>query len=262
MLKFMRHLQIPLVTPIFLAFSLFAQDVCLTDNRFTIGPEYTHLKRTRKGGTKQSGPLYGVRAGFDRLKRYGWYIGAEAHFAKGTIKGHTGAGNKIRSHFTDVSAEGRFGYTFQRKHGYQFAFTPFFGGGYAAEKNDFISPSPLPVHFKTKYPYILGGFLASANPCENWNVAILFKTFFPVDPKCHVTHDPLHESVSQNIGERLQYRAELPITYKLPCYERGSLMLVPFFEYRHYGTSVNYPFDYFKTQLKMWGVVLKLTYEL
>lgn len=244
------------------AFSLFAHDVCTTHNRFTLGPEYVHVKRTRKGGTKQSGPLYGVRVGYDRLKRYGWYIGLEANYAKGTISGKTGNDSRIKSRFTDMWAEGRFGYTFQRKHGYQLAFTPFVGGGYATEINNFISPSPLHIHFRTKYPYMLGGFLASANICDSWNVGICFKTYFPFEPKCYVTNDPNHESVTQNIGERLQYRAEIPITYKLPCYERGSLMLVPFYEYRHYGSHVNFPFDYFKTELQFWGIILKLDYQL
>lgn len=247
---------------IFCVDSAIATDVCETNNRIYLGPEYTHIKRARKGGTKQDGPLYGVRVGYDRLKRYGWYVGLEGNYSNGKIKGKTGSDAKIHSRFTDMWAEARGGYTFQRKHGYQFAFTPFVGAGYATEKNNFITPSPLHIHFKTKYPYILGGFLASANFRENWNMGLMFRIYFPIDPRCDVTNDPNHDSVTQNIGERLQYRVNLPITYKFSCYERGSFTLEPFYEFRHYGTHVNFPFDYFKTELQLWGIIFKLDYHL
>ncbi|MFN4173699.1 MAG: hypothetical protein ACK4HV_01160 [Parachlamydiaceae bacterium] len=240
----------------------YAHDPSMTNNRLYLGPQLAYLKRTRKGGTKQDGPLYGVRVGYDRLKRYGWYLGLEGSYSHGKIRGKTGADVKIHSRFTDMWAEARGGYTFQRKHGCQAAFTPFLGAGYLTEKNNFVSPSPLHLHFKTKYPYALIGFLTSFNVNDSWNIGLMFRTFLPFDPRSIVSNDPKHDSVTQNMGERLQYRVNIPITYKFVCYEKGSLTIEPFYEYRHYGTHVNFPFDYFKTELQWWGILFKLDYDL
>src|SRR5436190_24377747 len=81
----------------------------------SIGPEFYHVKRTREGGTSQSGNLIGVRGSFERIGRYKWYIGIEGLYGQGIIKGHSGSGLKLRSRLTDRQIEGRFGYTFQGK---------------------------------------------------------------------------------------------------------------------------------------------------
>lgn len=246
----------------FSSLNLIAGDLSLRRHQFSIGPEIYHLERERKGGTRQSGTLYGINMGYDRLKRYGWYWGIEASYAKGTLKGHTGTDAKISSKFTDQWLEARFGYTFQQKDCLELAFTPFAGIGYAQENNNFKHPSPLPIHFRTRFGFATWGFLSWAHVLEKWEVGLNFHMRIPYDPECRASHDPSHDPVTQKIGERLQYRVELPITYRAFCNERFVLTLDPFYEYRLYGTHVNYPFDYFKTNLRLWGAILKIEYRI
>ena len=237
-------------------------DLGLNRNQITIGPECYHLKRVRAGGTTQQGNLYGIHLGYDRLKRYGWYWGLEGSYARGKLKGHTGDGDQIRSHFNDSFIEGRLGYTFQQKECTKIAFTPFIGGGYSVEKNNFTSPSPLPIHFKTHYPYMSTGFLSWMHLTDDWEVGLNFKARMAFEPKCHVTHDPDNEPLSQRIGERMQYRVDLPITYRAFCTDHFVITLDPFYENRHYGPHVNYPFDYLKTRITIWGAILELVYRM
>src|SRR6187431_474501 len=73
-------------------------------NNASIGPEGYWVERSKAGGTKQSGAMWGVRATYERLKRYGWYLGADILWATGTLNGRSGAENsKIRSNLTDTN---------------------------------------------------------------------------------------------------------------------------------------------------------------
>lgn len=247
----------------FLLFDLASQEYNLNKQQFYIGPEWYHVKRTKSGGTKQQGHLLGGRLGYGRLKRYGWYWGGEGSYAHGRLKGHSGTGNKLRSYLADLSIEGRFGYTLQKKCGFQAACTPFVGVGYFEEKNHFVHPSPLFVHFKTHFYYVVVGFLSSLHLCDQWEIGLNFKTKIPINPKCHVSHDEDNEPMSQRIGERLHYRVELPLTYSRSsnC-SPFAFALVPFFESRLYGSHPNFPYNFVKTRFENWGLTLELQYRL
>lgn len=251
-----------LIIPICGIFPVYGSDVSLKRRQLYAGPEWYHLWRTKKGGTKQQGNMVGVRYGYDRLKRYGWYWGCEALYAEGTLKGQLGDDAKLHSHATDMSVEGRIGYTFQQKDCLQLSFTPFVGGGYAVEKNYFKDPSPLPLHFLTHYPFAMAGFLSWMHLCDRVELGLNFKARFPVDPKCRVTNDPRFPPVTQVVGERLHYRIDLPLTYRVTCDGANALSLVPFYESRYYGSRMNYPFDYFKTKLSSWGLSLLILHRL
>lgn len=243
-------------TPLFIE----AKDCAHNRQQVSLGPQFIHIDRTKEGGTKQQGNLVGGYFTYDRLKRYGWYLGAAASYAKGDLKGSTEDGDSLCSKFTDVWAEGRFGYTFQKKNGKKLALTPYVGFGYAMEKNNFDHSSLLPIHFKTHFYYFSAGFLCSAHFCDNFIAGLLFRARIPYDPKCKVSHDPENESLSQKVGEKIQYRVELPITYKIPCLNQIAVTALPFFEYRPYGEHVNFPFDFFKTRLNLWGGSVNLVY--
>lgn len=237
-------------------------DLDLKRNQFYIGPEVYHVARSKEGGANQDGNMIGVRAGYDRLKRYGWYIGGDALYAYGKLNGHTGQDLKIRSHLTDISLEGRAGFTFQQKSCWKLALTPYVGGGYYIEKNHFVNPSPFHLHFKTYYPYAVGGFLFRMFPREQFEIGLNVKVRFPVDPRCRVTNDEDNEPVNQNIKERLQYRVDLPITYRICCEGPFAVVVSPFYEYRHFGGHAGFPFNYIKTQFKIWGAALLLEYQM
>ncbi len=243
---------------------IIGSDLDLKRNQFYIGPEWYYVTRTKEGGTKQQGNLIGVRAGYDRLKRYGWYIGTDALYAYGTLDGHVGdeTKTKIRSHFTDITVEGRFGYTFQQKTCYKVALTPFIGIGYMREKNHFIKPSPIQPHYDTYFPYGTIGFLSRIYPWEQIEVGLNFKAKFPFEPHCRVSHDEEIDSFIQNVKEEILYRVDLPITYRFGCQGPFAIGVVPFYEYRHYGSHPNYPSDFFKTQFSIWGMTLALDYQM
>lgn len=252
-----------LIVSTFATLHIHGKDINLNRHQFFIGPEYYYMERTKAGGTKQEGNMIGVRVGYDRLKRYGWYWGADALYAYGKLSGHSGDDFKIRSEVTDMSIEGRLGYTFQQKTCLQLAFTPFVGIGGFEQRNNFIHPSPLHVHFKTRYPYATAGFLSWAHLWGNFEGGLNFKVRFPFDPKCHVSNDEAHDPVSQVIKERVQYRIEVPITYaSCFCGSHVAISLSPFYEYRCYGGHPNFPFDFIKTEYKLWGATLEFMYRL
>ncbi|CCB86375.1 MULTISPECIES: outer membrane protein [Parachlamydia] len=232
-------------------------------HKFYIGPEFYHVHRTREGGTKQNGWIYGGRLGYERIKRFGLYWGVEGHWAQGSLCGHSGNGHKLKSTFTDSNVEGRFGYTLQSKCWYQPSFTPYVGIGYAWEKNAYRHPSPIHLHFLTRFPYWAVGFLSNIEVANNFGVGLNYKAWFMYDARCKVSHDPEFGSTTLKIQDKTNHRVELPITYHYcpPC-NHIDIALVPFYESRHYGRHFSFPFSFADTKLTIWGVNLQFIYRL
>jgi hypothetical protein len=249
--------------------SIFSCERDLNRQEIYIGPDIYHISREKERGGEQKGNMFGVRLGYNRFKRYGWYIGEEVRYEKGTLKGDLPTGEKLHSHFTDCLVEGRLGYTFQQKNGFQISFTPFLGVGYANEKNNYTHSSPIPIHFKTHFNYGAIGFFSWAH-YNRFELGLNFIARMPYEPKCEVSHDPDHHSVSQKIKERVQYRVELPLGYQIDfgnfkrCLRssEGVVRLVSYYEYRNYGAHPNYPFDFMRTEFQIWGATLELVYRI
>lgn len=230
-----------------------------------VGPEIYYAERTREGGTKQTGTLYGFRLGLDRIARYKLYSGADFLYATGILNG-TGKGGdstfKSKSLFTDVNAEGRFGYTFQSKTFHCASLTPFVGFGYFWETNAYKNPTPLHIHFKNRFSYIPFGFLSQIFITPQWSIGANVKIRYLLEAYQEVSHDPEHDDATQHYVKKLQYRIELPITY-FPCLslcDSLALSAVPFYEFRQYGRLVNFPFDFLETKLALYGATIKLLY--
>lgn len=231
-------------------------------HQFYLGPEIYKSCRKREGGTWQDGWLYGARGGYDYIKRYCFYIGGDVLYAEGTLDGKSAKGNKLRSHMTDASIEGRFGYTFQRKHGRHASLTPFVSAGFFSEKNNYVKPSPIPVHFHTKYSYVGGGFLSKIDITRNLEGGVNLKIRWTLDPKCYVSHDPEFDDMKQVVEERFQYRVEIPFKYQFwTCQDVFVVGAIPFYEYRQYGHRANFPFDFFETEFNIYGITLELYYQ-
>lgn len=228
-------------------------------NNVSFGPECYWVIRTKAGGTRQSGFMCGGRATYERIKRYGWYAGADILCASGTLDGKSGTENKIRSRLTDTNFEGRFGYTLQHKSNCGLSFTPFFGIGYFRETNNFTRPSDIPVHFRNTFSYFPFGFLSHIYLTSQFGVGVNFKLRYLFQHKNEVTHDPEHHSLCIHYQENLQYRVEVPLTYDKCIYNRlWQLKLVPFYEYRNYGPLANFPFDFIETKFKLCGAYLQV----
>ncbi len=225
-----------------------------------IGPEIYYMKRLKEGGAEQGGTLYGIRGGYDHVRRYKLYWGLEAFWATGSLQGNVRE-EKLKSQFTDINVEARVGYTLQSKCWRCASLTPYVGLGYFWEKNNYQDPSPLHIHFKNQFSYVPLGFLSQIFIVPNFSLGLNFKVRYILEGKQHVSHDPKHDHMTQNYDEKLQYRVELPATYFFcwKCHPLG-VSLVPFFEYRHYGHRANFPFDFLDTKLKLYGATLKLLY--
>lgn len=226
-----------------------------------IGPEIYHVERKRSGGARQDGYLYGFRAGYDRIKRYKFYLGFDVLYASGILEGKGASGNTLKSNFSDTSLEGRFGYTLKSKICYKPSITPFIGLGYFVEENNFSRPKNTPIHFRTSFLYATVGFLSQISLNERLDLGFNFKAKYPYEATCKVSNDPREDDSKQVVGEKFQYRAELPITYKF-CSISNHLRLsvVPFYEIRQYGYHPNYPCDFLETRLNICGIQFKVMY--
>lgn len=240
---------------------IYGEDLNINRNQFFIGPQWYHVLRTKDGGAKQQGGLIGACIGFERLKRCGWYVGAEASYACGTLKGKTAKGKPLRSHYSESFVEGRLGFTVQQESKPQVGFTPFAGFGYFIEQNNFINPSPLSAHFKTRFTYVTAGILSQIHFWERLEVGANFQMKYPFAPKCRVSNDEDNDPNTQRIGERFFYRVELPVTYTLACMKSGAISAVPFYESRVYGRRPNFPFNFIKTKFESLGVIFKFLYR-
>jgi hypothetical protein len=231
-------------------------------NSVSIGPEIYRVNRKRSGGTQQHGNSAGVRATYDRIKRYHFYLGAQLFYGTGVLRGRTAGGDPIRSRYTEKQIEGNVGYTFQAKCFPHISFTPFAGYGYFRDVNKFSPPSNLKVTFTTQFRYISFGFLSSVYviPCASIGINARFK--YPWQTRCKVTDDPDFHTIHQLVNDQLHYRIELPITY-FGCFFRDhyEFAIVPFYENRLYGARDNFPFDFFKTRFTLYGVNLQLIYR-
>ncbi len=229
-----------------------------------LGPEIYHVKRTREEGAKQRGWMYGARLEAEYLKRYKFYVGADALWARGTLDGVSSGEIKCRSRLTDENVEGRFGYTFQRKHGWKVGLTPFVGWGYFWENNHFRNPTPRIVAFKNHFSYVPLGFIVQIHPCPNWSIFIKYKVRYLLNGlvDVHDKHEVEPMDFKMHYQEKLQYRLDIPIMYQFCMYNVPLYAVVdPFYETRRYGKLSNFPFDFAETKFRIYGVNLSLMYN-
>lgn len=231
-------------------------------HQFYIGPEIYHVKRTREEGAKQRGWMYGARAEYEFLKRYNFYFGADALWARGILDGYSGRDSIVKSRLTDENVEARFGYTFQRKHGWQVGFTPFIGWGYFWENNDFREPSPRIVNFRNHMSYVPAGFILQIHPCPSTSIYIKYKVRWLSSGVILVNDREEEAAFKMHYQERLHYRLDVPIVYRFfLCQIPLHCAVDPFYETRRYGRLSNFPFDFEETKFRIYGINLSLMYN-
>lgn len=224
-------------------------------NNFWAGPEIYHATRTRQGGTKQKGTLLGVAIGYERIQRCRFYYGVDGYLAQGQMNGHNGFDDYITSNLTDTQVEGRFGYTWQLKHGCRALLIPFIGYGYFHENNDFNDPSPLPVTYHDSFQYFLTGFITGATLSTRFDIFTSLKAKYSIDGHSRVTNDPDDlEPITLRMESAWQWRVDFGTVYRLfKNSKRLYLVLAPFYEFRHYGGRISYPYDFKDTKFNIWG---------
>lgn len=226
---------------------------------FSAGPEIYHLDRSRVGGTWQQGMLYGVRGTFERIKPWGWYLGADYLWAEGQIKGNSSSGKALVSDIKDEIWEGRLGWAFQACSNRRQFFVPFGGFGHFCETNSFKNPSPIPFTFIDSFYFGSAGFLSGFNITPLLSMGINFKAMFMLNGTSQVKDDPDFESVTLKMRNEINTRVEIPITYRFSFYKLGSFVeLSPFYEFRHFGGLEGYPFDFIDTEFNLFGAHLQI----
>lgn len=229
---------------------------------FEIGPEIYHMRRWREGGTHQSGRMDGIYIAGERFKKEGWYVGADALFATGNLNGKSGSGRTLRSVIDDTIYEGRLGYTFQSALAECSFFTPYGGYGYFRETNTFYPPSPIPFKFIDTFNYFTCGFLSGVNFTPLLSMGVNFKVRFMLNGKSKVENDPLFDSVTLLMNNETHYQIEIPMTYgSCQCWGYTEAAFIPFYEFRHFGGRMGFPFDYIDTKFSLWGAKLTLAYR-
>ncbi|MBS4171142.1 Uncharacterized protein NEOC95_001883 [Neochlamydia sp. AcF95] len=238
----------------------------LSPHQFYISPTFYHIRRERSfntGSSKQHNFIYGVQAGYDRIKRCRLYGGLNALYAGGKLQGRSAKGHKLRSSYREGNVEGRIGYTFQMKRSWMPTFVPYLGYGYLCETNKFLKPSPVIHKMRISYDYFTVGFLSHFYPHPSWVIGINFKTRFLFTSKCKISDDPdPHQKDSTiSLGHKIQYRFELPFIYRLNGWaDKLALSMVPFYEYRHYGGHPDFPFDFAETKMNNYGFDFRCLY--
>lgn len=229
--------------------------------RFSLGPEFYHSHRKRAGGSWQEGYLYGGEARCDYVSPNRFYYCARGEIASGTMSGYSAGGSELQSDVTEEEIEGRIGFTFAPCWDHQPLLIPFVGYGYFCEKNNFVDPSPLPIHFRNSSKYVSWGFCAEVPlDCSlTFGANFIWKYF--LDCRSRVTNDPFIEDFEIQAESETQFEFELPMTYQ-SCFEALSLKLVPFYKYRRYGGRESFPFDFIDTQFNIFGARFLFTYEL
>jgi hypothetical protein len=229
---------------------------------FTLAPEWYQVKRTRKGGTHQEGDLIGVRFNYDHIRRYKFYWGAQAFYGSGELHGKNAGNDKLHSRLADTQLEANLGYTFAYKNYPCYSFTPFVGAGYFRETNRFHFPSPLEIKLRTTFSYASCGFLSKMMFCTDWTIGFNARFKLLWQTRCRISGDPEHDTLKQQVGDRLHYRLELPIVYAHPLFcHQVRIGIMPFYEHRIYGGRENYPFDFFETKFRIFGLDLQFIYE-
>lgn len=226
------------------------------------GEESYYLWRTREGGSKQRGRLDGIHTGIDRIKRYGWYIGADYQYATGLLNGRGSNDTKLHSHFTDKIVEGRAGYTLKKRGEKKPFFTPFLGWGYFHEVNNFLPPSQSIYKSTDVFNFAVVGFLSGTNITTLISVGINFKARFMQNAKSKITDDPDGDNVKLKMEDEILCRLDIPITF-MPCSSFFKLggQLMPFYEFRHFGGREGYPFNFRDTKFQIVGLRLALVRE-
>lgn len=219
-----------------------------------VGPETYYLKRTRKGGSEQTGWLYGGRALYERLIPSGFYWALDGYYAYGCIDGKSSSGKTLKSNLTEAEVEGRLGYSICFKCLPRFSFTPYGGYGGYYGKNAFIHPTTIHCKFHDRIHYASGGFILSVRIKPCWQAAIDFRAKYMLHGKSVITNDPDRENLSLTMNNEWQYELALPVYYQT-CWKGHYLKMIiaPFYRYRHFGGMFNFPYDFIDTKLRSYG---------
>lgn len=245
----------------FASFQLDALRVC-GPHALTIGPEVYYVVRTRAGGARQDGTMYGLSAKYERLRGCSLYWAVQYDGGWGELYGSDANGNDVKSYFSEQQIEGRLGYNYQWKFSCKPYILPFIGYGYHTQTNDFIQPSPLEVQFKDYFPYSAVGIQVGINLTSRMTLGLLFKADWMLEGNSKIEGIEEFGTVKLNMEEEWQYTFEAPLTYRsqLRC-RTFYFMFTPFVRFRHFGGLPGFPLDFLDTHYRNYGAKLLCGYD-
>jgi hypothetical protein len=228
-------------------------------HRLFIGPEFYYAQRTREGGSKQTGWLYGGHATFERRKHCGLYYAIDAYYAIGNLKGKTASGSTLKSEICEREIEGRLGYSLTFNKTKKYTLIPYCGYGDFYSSNDFKRPSPIIYEDQIRFQYGVAGFDASFFPSQYLECGINFNAKYMIEGKCKVKDDPDFDDINQIIESKIQYEVDLPFRY-YTCWKNRRIVAIiaPFYRFQHYGGRMNWPFDFIDTKFSIYGAKLQV----
>lgn len=232
-------------------------------HRVEVGPEWYHLKRTREGGSKQTGDLHGIHATYDRAPSCGIYWGADGYAVTGDLSGKTAKGFKTKSNVKEREIEGRLGYTRHLPYiCWSPRFTLFMGGGYYYSSNKFRKPSPMTIKMTEWASYGSAGCFIGVDLSCRLRAEARFTAKFMANGKSDITEDHDFDDISLDMDNEVFYNVDIPISYRIcESNERLELRLVPFYRFRHFGGRSNFPFDFVETKFRIYGARVTLAYQ-
>lgn len=222
------------------------------------GPEVYHLKRTREGGSEQSGTLWGGHLTYHRMGPQALYWGVDGYYVKGDLEGKSGNDTKTKSHVKEGEIEGRLGYSLQWENGcYNPSVTPFVGGGYFSQCYKFQKPSPMTIRVDEWFPYASFGFLTAIDFTCYLRAGIDLSVKWMVEGKSRISEDPEMDDVTLQMDDAIQWTLDLPVRFE---WSQVDLNVIPFYRFRHFGGRPNYPFDFIDTRFRILGLRATFAY--
>lgn len=215
---------------------------------------------------KEKGWLYGVRGNYDIIVPSTLYLGAEAGYKFGTLKGDTSntaclirgdeiLGNELKSKYSDLWGELRAGFTFGAV-GYSLI-TPFIVGGYEKETNNFVSPSPLELKHSFSYGYVGAGAISSFALSSNLSFGCNFKLKWMFASTLKTSGEP--DLYDKSISSAGSFHAFVELPFSFIYCPQFIASIAPCYEYKNYD---KHSYDWSgkeKASFHMWGLLLQLT---
>ena len=228
------------------------------DSKFLLGPEIYHVHRVKKGCGSQDGTALGFRGSIEaNFERHGFlatnFLVSSAHLSG------KNSDSALQSKFINNYLEIVAGYNFFFNcFACEFKLTPFFGYGSMWENNSFKQKKPIRISFRNQLIYFPLGFHFVYKINDRYSTGVTALLRYIWDGAVQVK-DPFYKKLVQRYEEHPQYRLEAFLNFCIElCKKNVDLSSSIFYEYRHYGSAINFPFDFIDTKFEFWGINLKL----
>jgi hypothetical protein len=213
-----------------------------------VGPDVYYRDYDEKGlphpaKSHEFGALYGLNLGYDYVKAHQFYFGSDINLSGGETVYDGSLVNyetldiipyESRTNNLFFDAEGRAGYTFEMNP--RTTLSTFIGAGFHFWHRGAVPNNPFGYDEDYYWPYASLGLRADYCLTPQVSVGLNLKTMWMFSGKMIAS---THPDDTFHLGSKLQYEAELPITYRLNCpkWFVDSVKITPYYRSRDIGKS-------------------------